>query len=104
MNFRDVLCKDDCPEYNGFNTKRMRDMNMPSEPKTVVHYRPLLDMVLAEPDTMLTAVCDAMSISEQSGQEMTIFTPILDKDLHFLTPSLSHLLHFWVRAFYYMRK
>ena len=75
MNFiRDVLCNDDCPEFNGFNTKRMRDMNMPSEPKTVVHYRPLLDMVPAEPDTMLTSMCDAMSISEQSGQDTTIFT------------------------------
>ena len=46
MNFiQDVLNKDDCPEYNGFNTNRMREMNIPSDPKTVVHYHPLIDIV-----------------------------------------------------------
>ena len=75
MDFiREILCNDNCPEFNGFNTKRMRDMNMPSEPKTIVHYRPLIDMIPAEPDTMLTAMCAAIDISKQSGQDMTIFT------------------------------
>ena len=72
--FREILSNDNCPEFNGFNTKRMRDMNMPSEPKTIVHYRPLIDMVPAEPDTMLTAMCVEIDISEQSGQDMAIFT------------------------------
>lgn len=49
-------------------------MNIASKPKTVVHYRPLLDMNPAEPDTMLTSMCEATRISEQSGQDITIFT------------------------------
>ena len=49
-------------------------MNFPSDPKTVVHYRPLIDMKPAEPDTMLTGMCAAMEVTEQSGQEEMVIT------------------------------
>ena len=26
--FRDLLCTERCPEYNGYNTKYLRDINM----------------------------------------------------------------------------
>ena len=72
MNFlKEILSNHDCPEFNGFNTKHLREMNLPSDPKTVVHYRPLIDMKPAEPDTMLTGMCTAMEVTEQSGQEET---------------------------------
>ena len=70
----DLLFKDRCPEFNGYNTKRMRDMKWTPQAKTAVNYRPLLDMIPAEPDTILTAMCESQRLSEEAGQDYTILT------------------------------
>ena len=71
---RDILMTYRCPEYNGYNTKYLRDINAPSNPKTVVNYEPLLDMIPTEPDTILTSMCAAQQVSRAGGQDFTVMT------------------------------
>ena len=37
-------------------------------------YTPLIDMVPSDPDTMMTAMCEAQRITVECGQGFTIFT------------------------------
>ena len=43
-------------------------------PATTALYTPLIDMVPADPDTMMTAMCEAQRLTVKCGQEYTVFT------------------------------
>jgi hypothetical protein len=52
MSFiQDVHRKDNCPEYNGYNTAISRNQGHTLQPKTRAVYLPLIDMKSSDPDT-----------------------------------------------------
>ena len=62
------------PEYAGFNTRMSREENHSLKPGTSVAYSPLIDMVLSDPSTIMTAMIKARRITKHTGQSMTVFT------------------------------
>ena len=62
------------PEFNGFNTSISRKQGQSVKPGTKAIYTPLIDMVPADPDTMMTAMVEAKRLTEETGQSFTIFT------------------------------
>ena len=72
--FQDVITCEDCPEFNGYNTRLQRGHGQTPMPKTKASYLPLIDMTPSDPDTMMTALTEAQRLTGQSGQEFTVFT------------------------------
>lgn len=70
----DVVKFDDCPEFNGYNTRLCREQGQFPQPKTKAVYLPLIDMPPADPDTIMTAMKKAQQLTEESGQTFTLFT------------------------------
>ncbi|KAJ8018705.1 hypothetical protein HOLleu_43161 [Holothuria leucospilota] len=70
----DVVQHDDCPEFNGYNTRLCRENGEVLQPRTKAVYLPLIDMPPAHPDTMMTAMCKAQKMSEKAGQNFTFIT------------------------------
>ena len=70
----DVLTKDRCPEFNGYNTANCRQQGVSAQPKTRAVYLPLIDMIPSHPDTMMTALAQAQQLTSKMGQEFVIFT------------------------------
>ena len=71
---KDVVFLETCPEYNGYNTRFLRNICSPIKQKTAVIYQPLIDMKPTEPDTIITAMLEAQRLSEQAGQSFTVLT------------------------------
>ena len=53
---QDILAKEDCPEFHGYNTTLCREQGHLPQPKTKAISLPLIDMKPSDPDTMLTAM------------------------------------------------
>ena len=70
----DVIKKDKCPEYNGYNTARVRNQGYPLKPKTKATYQPLIDMKPSDPDTMMTAMVRAQQLTFDTGQRFLVLT------------------------------
>eukprot|EP00794_Sanderia_malayensis_P004436 gene4436-5029_t len=62
-----------CPEYNEFNTKIAREQGQSLKPKNKAIYLPLIDMTPSDPDTMLTALHEALKLTKARGQEKLVF-------------------------------
>ena len=74
LNFlKDVVQSEGCPEFNGYNTRLCRERGETLQPKTKAVYLPLIDMPPAHPDTIMTAMDKAQKLSEQTGQDFTLF-------------------------------
>jgi len=71
---KSVTGKDLCPEYDGINMTQVRERGKQPEKKTTVLYIQFLDMTLAEPDAMKTAMVHAQHITTLTGREWTVFT------------------------------
>ena len=71
---KSIACVPKPPEYFGFNTKLAREQSHSLKPATTVMYTPLIDMVLSDPDTMMTAMYEAQRLAVKCGQTFTIFT------------------------------
>ena len=75
MNFiRDIIMTENCPEYNGYNTRVLRNNNTPNRTKTCVIFQPLIDMNPIEPDTILSAMVLAQELSNKAGQNFAVLT------------------------------
>ena len=61
-------------EFGGFNTRLGREHAFSPRPATTAMYTPLIDMVPADPNTMMTAMCEAQRLTVKCGQEYTVFT------------------------------
>ena len=61
------------PEYNGFNTKLVREAGVGLHPATHVCFY-VINMNPAEPETILTIMNLVKSQSEQAAQEYRVFT------------------------------
>ena len=72
--FRSVVTHPGMPEYHGYNTMISREQGHTVRPATKAVYLLLIDMTPAEPDTMFTAMVEAQRLTNQMGQEYTIFT------------------------------
>ena len=65
---QDILAKEDCPEFHGYNTKLCREQGHLPQPKTKAIYLPLIDMKPSDPDTTLTAMVRVQELTSQTGQ------------------------------------
>ena len=70
---QDILAKEDCPEFHGYNTKLCREQGHLPQPKTKAIYLPLIDMKPSDPDTMLTAMVRVQELTSQTGQTFSLF-------------------------------
>ena len=61
----DVVQRDNCPEFNGYNTHLCRNQGEATQLKTKAVYLSLIDMPPEHPDTIMTA----MSKSQQLNRE-----------------------------------
>ena len=78
--FQDVLLKEECPEFHGYNTQLSREQGHKEEVKTKPVYQPLIDMKPSDPDTMMTAMVGAQELTFDTGQKFTLLT--CDKQLY----------------------
>lgn len=62
------------PEYGGYNTALAREQGQSLKPRTTAMYTPLINMIPSDPDTMMTAMCEAQRLTENCGQTFTVFT------------------------------
>ena len=73
----------DVPEFGGFNTMRTREKQATIKPKTNAVYLPLVDMNPTNSSTIMTAMVEAEQVTNQIGQEYTLFTN--DQQLYKIT-------------------
>ena len=71
--FKDVQ-KQNCPEYNGYNTALARNQGQTEQPKTKTVYLPLIDLVPSHPDTIMTAMVEAQKVTHNADQKFVLFT------------------------------
>ena len=71
---RDVVTVENCPEYNGYNTRECRRQGQKMQPKAKAVYLPLIDMTPSDSDTMMTAMRQSQIQAQQCGQEYAVFT------------------------------
>ena len=69
-----VLQEIDTPEYNGFNTQVCWESGMQTACKSAVRYMPLLNMKVADPDTMNTVIVKGLSIIEGVNGDCLVMT------------------------------
>lgn len=62
------------PEYNDWNTKVARETGKTPDAKTNVTLYPMIDMNSSHPDTIQTALCEAMRVTVRARQKLTVFT------------------------------
>lgn len=71
--FQDVQ-KQNCPEYNGYNTALIRNQGQTEQPKTKTAYLPLIDLVPSHPDTIMTAMVEAQRMTHNADQNFVLIT------------------------------
>ena len=70
----DIIMSNDSPEFNGYNTRLCHEQGRYPKPKAKAIYLPLIDIPPAHPDTSMTAMSQAQQLTEQIGQNFTVFT------------------------------
>lgn len=75
------------PEYNGFNTRMIREGGRLIGSKSRYWFKPLLNMRPADPSCIKTSMILAVRETEKTGQEYTIFTA--DQQLYKVTVDVS---------------
>ena len=71
--FQDVQ-KQNCPEYNGYNTALTRNQGQTEQSKTKTAYLPLIDLVPSHPDTIMTAMVETQKVTHNADQKFVLFT------------------------------
>ena len=71
---QEVISSDNCPEYNGFNTRLCREQGHSLQPKANVVYLPLQDTSPTDPKTILNYILKAKDITTKAGQEYVVYT------------------------------
>ena len=67
--WQDVITSDNCPEFNGYNTRECREAAKYINARTNADYLPLIDMTPSDPDTIMTAMSKAKSLTVKYGQD-----------------------------------
>ena len=60
-----------CPEFNGYNTKVIRESNAQLKPATTAVFRPLIDMTPGHPDTIMTHYHQQIQRLKRTLSELT---------------------------------
>ena len=71
---KSIVKSDETPDYNGYNIINIRNNGQSLKSKTEVIFPSLLDPTPSDPLTVLTAMIEAENITNQAGQNITIFT------------------------------
>jgi len=69
-----VITSDNC----GYNTRECMEAGQYINARTNADYLPLIDMTPSDPDTIMTPISKAKSVTVKYGQDFTVFTG----DLH----------------------
>ena len=80
VKFLNDIVNKECPKYTGYNTAAAREKGQELKPKTVLEYKPLIDMNPADPDTIMTSLFKAQEFTKATGQDFIVFTS--DLQLH----------------------
>ena len=64
----DIVNTESCPEYNGYNTRIIRNEGASLQPKTKAVYLPLIDMTPSDPDTIKTALHETKRLTQERGE------------------------------------
>ena len=71
---KSILKSDETPDYNGYNATKIRNNGESLKSKTKVIFTLLLDGTPSDLSTVLTAMIEEEKITNQAGQNLTIFT------------------------------
>lgn len=74
FQFLSNICKENEPEYAGFNTRLLRQSGVQVKPKNRTMYRPLIDKNPSDPSTVLTTLLDSKRIVNDAGQDEVVVT------------------------------
>ena len=82
---KDIVTRESCPEWSGYNTQLARQTGMAIEPKAKVVCLPLIDKAPASPSTILTAIEKGLTLLNDAGtgQDNLVFT--VDQQLYKVT-------------------
>ena len=72
--FKDIATDTATPEYSGYNTKNARETGQGLKPKSKTMYLPLIDASPTDPSTMMTALVEAMRLTDETCQPFTVIT------------------------------
>ena len=62
------------PDFSGYNTRTTSETGQSLKAKSKVYYHPLINKTLADPSTILTAMCNLEKISKDAGQSFSMLT------------------------------
>ena len=64
------------PDFSGYNTRTTRETGQSLKAKSKIYYYPLIliNKTLADPSTILTAMCNLEKISKDAGQSFSMLT------------------------------
>ena len=82
---KDIVTRESCPEWSGYNTQLARQTGMAIEPKAKVVYLPLIDKDPASPSTILTAIEKGLTLLNDAGTGQNILVLTVDQQLYKVT-------------------
>ena len=82
---KDIVTRESCPEWSGYNTQLARQTGMAIEPKAKVVYPPLIDKAPASPSTILTAIEKGLTLLNDAGTGQNILVFTVDQQLYKVT-------------------
>ena len=71
---KDITTHPETPEYSGYNTKNARETGQGLKKKSKTMYLPLIDASPTDPSTMMTALVEAMRLTDETCQPFTVIT------------------------------
>ena len=71
---KDILTSETCPEFGGYNVKKLRTEGTQLSARTQVAYLPLIDSIPSSPSTMYTAMLRSLQVCERLGQHFAVMT------------------------------
>ena len=82
---KDIVTRESCPEWSGYNTHLARQTGMAIEPKAKVVYLPLIDKAPTSPSTILTSIEKGLTLLNDAGTGQNILVFTVDQQLYKVT-------------------
>ena len=71
---KDILYKENIPEYNDYNTRICLESGMSPSPKSMLSYLPLINMSPSDPTTVLTCITKGFEVTRNANQDILVMT------------------------------
>ena len=71
---KDITSQESCPEWNGYNTKKVHEAGSAIGRKANTVYLPLINRTAGHPTTMNIAMKKGMKFVQENGQQVLYFT------------------------------